>query len=662
MGTSSWGYALGKLVRKQQSKNFVIAVLTGIAVAGAGYYLLTSSAAQNPAADLNSDSKVDVLDLSTLLSNWNKTGSAIKGDLNGDSVVNVLDLSILLGSWGAVTAAPGTPYWSADWEEGPCTTISCYSDWSFVQAESSAEALPELNEVALASNLGISAHGGTDVGKFQTTQAALDAGRPHSKVFKEWQIPGTATKNDAFGRPLQAIPASGINGSYRAWFYIPSDYTFVPPEWVNIFQFKLTEQDPFKQDPQWWINIVGGSGNAPYLHVENWGNGSFTDPGGLKPAPKGRWFEIRADLYEGNKIDWYLDGQFWQTVSNTTYKIGRGGATGTPQSWVFGVGHYGGVGRIFTDDASFTPFSSASLTGVPTKQNGWWWADQNAIPFGSAACDIYGSTATVNALRAQWDYWDQCGGSEVSAVAEGLPATPWGGDHIFKWHKPLGNDQVYQKLNRTFISENWPGGGPFPNGSQNVSTIYDSPADVSGRYIVYQYIPSAKFKLNLNHGWVALSEYKENYIDNAGQWHQDPLWGFMCNNFTSWQSLPWGTVTCSFTPKTSPRIALSSISDRWVKFEYRIYQGAKDTTGHGGRIEFYIDDQLFDTGYQTDVAALGKSAHVGSAAFSTLAQTYGFIWIAGQYTSNQSTNGVPDYQNTEVTSYVGLSTVLPLPQ
>jgi hypothetical protein len=332
------------------SRNTLAVMIAGFLVVGfAAVWWFASRAAQNPAADLNNDGQVNVIDLSMLLSNWTKTGT---GDINSDGAVNITDLSILLSSWGVVTPSA---YWTADWEEGPCTDKSCYSDWSFIQAEDSSQGVPSLNEVATASSLGITAHSGTDVGKFQTTQAALDAGRPHSKVFKEWQLPNSTPVTDEFGRALQSIPASGINGSYRAWYYIPSDYTFVGPEWTNIFQFKLSEQSPFVQDPQWWINIVGGASNQPYLHVENWGNGTFTDPGGTKAAPKGRWFEIRADLYEGNKIDWYLDGQFWQTVYHTTHKIGRGGATGTPRTWIFGVGHYGGIGRIYTDDASFTP-------------------------------------------------------------------------------------------------------------------------------------------------------------------------------------------------------------------------------------------------------------------------------------------------------------------
>jgi hypothetical protein len=47
-------------------------------------------------ADLNSDGKVNVFDLSILLRNWNKSG---QDDLNNDGKVNIFDLSILLRSW-----------------------------------------------------------------------------------------------------------------------------------------------------------------------------------------------------------------------------------------------------------------------------------------------------------------------------------------------------------------------------------------------------------------------------------------------------------------------------------------------------------------------------------------------------------------------------------
>lgn len=50
--------------------------------------------------DLNEDNVVDALDLSTLLSNWDKAEPECKdGDLNRDSKIDALDLSYLLDNW-----------------------------------------------------------------------------------------------------------------------------------------------------------------------------------------------------------------------------------------------------------------------------------------------------------------------------------------------------------------------------------------------------------------------------------------------------------------------------------------------------------------------------------------------------------------------------------
>src|SRR5256884_1440950 len=52
----------------------------------------------NPVGDLNGDGKVNILDFSVLLRNWNALGGP--ADLNHDGIVNIFDLSILLSNWG----------------------------------------------------------------------------------------------------------------------------------------------------------------------------------------------------------------------------------------------------------------------------------------------------------------------------------------------------------------------------------------------------------------------------------------------------------------------------------------------------------------------------------------------------------------------------------
>jgi len=59
----------------------------------------TGSAASSKRGDANGDGKVNILDLSIVLSSFNKNVSG-SADLNKDGKVNILDLSILLTNWG----------------------------------------------------------------------------------------------------------------------------------------------------------------------------------------------------------------------------------------------------------------------------------------------------------------------------------------------------------------------------------------------------------------------------------------------------------------------------------------------------------------------------------------------------------------------------------
>jgi hypothetical protein len=62
-----------------------------------GYAIITARAA-TVQGDLNTDGKVDILDLSIMLSHWNTNNAT--SDINHDGNVTVLDLSALLSHWG----------------------------------------------------------------------------------------------------------------------------------------------------------------------------------------------------------------------------------------------------------------------------------------------------------------------------------------------------------------------------------------------------------------------------------------------------------------------------------------------------------------------------------------------------------------------------------
>jgi hypothetical protein len=78
-------------------------------MAGAGVVFLWAGLALNPAlpGDLNNDSKVDLTDLSFLLTNWNSTNS--DADVNADGRVTLADLSVLLSNWGRVLTTQPPP-------------------------------------------------------------------------------------------------------------------------------------------------------------------------------------------------------------------------------------------------------------------------------------------------------------------------------------------------------------------------------------------------------------------------------------------------------------------------------------------------------------------------------------------------------------------------
>lgn len=240
--------------------------------------------------------------------------------------------------------APNPPSWTSSFEDGT------FSEWTWWKRNDGCSF-----SVASIAATGIPQHTGTKAAHFETTPGCLDAGRPHSKLFKEWALahPQTSWRDDA-GRSLQRLPNGSPSGSYRASYLLPSNYTHRDRGWTNIMQFKATNPDT-GQLPQWWVNVSPArdwnmGGMEPMLNVENWGNGTYG--GSIRPAPRGRWFEIRAEVYNRDRIDFYLDGEYWQTVRNETHRIGT--AAGT-QGWIFGVGHYLGVGKLWIDRASFTP-------------------------------------------------------------------------------------------------------------------------------------------------------------------------------------------------------------------------------------------------------------------------------------------------------------------
>lgn len=229
------------------------------------------------------------------------------------------------------------------------------------------------------SAVGIPAHSGNKVAEFGVDAAQFASNHINSKLYKEWAVgwPETAAQ-DNNGRPLSRLARSGVSGTYRAWYFLPSTYSMGKGTWTNIFQFKEAywgADGRWHEDPQWWLAMkpagdfgskrpAGTKDSQPVLVLSHW----YLDGRQWQPrvaVPRGRWFELRADVYAGDHIDWFLDGKQFdrsyaknarphatRTTMDRSYPVGL---TQGDVGWIFGVGHYGGIGKLWVDDVSFTP-------------------------------------------------------------------------------------------------------------------------------------------------------------------------------------------------------------------------------------------------------------------------------------------------------------------
>jgi len=241
---------------------------------------------------------------------------------------------------------------------------SSFSEWSWW---GKGDSRYDGHSVVSTREAGIPSLDGGQVAEFSVTEEQLRAGRQHSKVMKDWGYapPETTTWRDDAGRQLERLPGNSPAGTYRANFYLPSNYRKSPERWTNILQFKEAYYDSsgkWHQDPQWWLNIsqAGKWGSAapdglrsdhPVVHANNW----HTDYSNYRPKlvalPLGRWFEIKAEVYPGDRIEWYLDGERFDTSYASKYPVGF--SKSRPTGWVFGVGHYDGIGKLWADKVSF---------------------------------------------------------------------------------------------------------------------------------------------------------------------------------------------------------------------------------------------------------------------------------------------------------------------
>jgi hypothetical protein len=250
-------------------------------------------------------------------------------------------------------AAHALIYWQDSFESGD------FTGWSTAQGiQPNVGPGPSYVYVTNQANAGIVPHNGNYFAHFERPASATCC--PHAKIYQEWT---TIPRTNQWGKPEAPIFDYGnVSAVYSAWYYFPPGYQAVR-DWVNIFQFKedgiMVKGGPAVQYPSWWMNVGPQSSFAngnpaletsnPILFVNYWTNPYTNYHPVTMPVPLGRWFNISAALIQGDRIVWYVDGKLFDNSYNSTYPVGR--FFYNSNGWVFGVGHYAGIGTVYIDHA-----------------------------------------------------------------------------------------------------------------------------------------------------------------------------------------------------------------------------------------------------------------------------------------------------------------------
>lgn len=150
------------------------------------------------------------------------------------------------------------------------------------------------------------------------------AGDPavHHKLYKDF----TAINWPKGTEPTvstQVSPAN-LSGRYVTYIYAKSsEFTMTQHNWVNTIQFKEAIYLPgFNQDPSWWAGVSTG---GPFTYTMDMAceGGAHSGPAYNFGSYLDSWMKWEMRLYQGVKMEWWLNDTLMDTGLQSEYPVGR---------------------------------------------------------------------------------------------------------------------------------------------------------------------------------------------------------------------------------------------------------------------------------------------------------------------------------------------------
>ena len=241
----------------------------------------------------------------------------------------------------------GRLVWSAHFDRAGSACDFSAAGWDPYEGDSVSPPCPAGVGIVDAGRAGLPPLAGVEkVARFvvRPRDAAADPPRYHAKLFRPFYARGRSNRDT--DQHSTRSPRD-VSGSYRAWFFLPRSFRIPRGGWRNIMQFKERfwngRESGYRSEPTWWLELSGRDSGV-VAGVRYWNGGSAGTAGRERMFPRGRWVEVRADIRQGDRIEWFLDGRPLATGRHSTWPVSptRGRRS---LAWNFGVGNYAGMGR-----------------------------------------------------------------------------------------------------------------------------------------------------------------------------------------------------------------------------------------------------------------------------------------------------------------------------